>query len=165
MKNDEKWMNVAGFEEYYTISNHGRVRNSKGDMINPRDCGGYRIVTLYGDNRMTVTVMVHELVAGMFIDGYNDDLEVNHKNGIKNDNHVDNLEWVTRSENMVHAFRNGLINPAKGETHYSAKLCEVDVIKIKSLADKYSRKELGAIYNVHPTSISSIILRKTWKHI
>ena len=109
---------------------------------------------------------VHRLVAETFIPNPDNRPEVNHKNGIKWDNRVENLEWVTKSENMNHAILNGLSNSI-GETHYGAKLTEEQVIQIRELyaTKKYTQRQLGKMYGVCFQHISKIVNNKQWKHI
>lgn len=105
---NEIWKSIMGYEGYYSISSFGNVRNDitgkliVGDINN----AGYRRVTLYVPIKKRF--FVHRLVALHFCNGYSDELIVNHINGIKTDNRCENLEWVTHSENDIHAYANGL---------------------------------------------------------
>ena len=106
---DERWATVEE-RDMYQVSTEGRIRNQKTGrerktQVNPRD--GYVTVRLSKDGVMK-TYGVHRLVAKAFIPCDDHDLEVNHKDGVKTNNRVDNLEWATRSENMKHAYNNGL---------------------------------------------------------
>ena len=108
---DEKWAGIEDFNCLYYISNYGRVysvrskRTLKGGIR-----GGYRSLNLSGVTHGlgTKSCYFHRLVAKYFVDGYKDGLEINHKDGIKGNNHYKNLEWVTKSENKLHAIRMGL---------------------------------------------------------
>lgn len=99
-----------GFEKYQ-VSNLGRVRSFIQGFCqtlktrNNKD--GYVYVILSG-NCGRKTLKVHRLVANAFIPNVYGKREVNHKNGIKSDNSVENLEWVTKSENEIHAYKTGL---------------------------------------------------------
>lgn len=120
----EIWKDAPGFEGRYQVSNTGRVksvsfmqpyvlRNGKPALRATKEKivaqqlqnSGYFLVHLHKDNARKAK-LVHRLVAEAFI-GANSG-EVNHKNGIKTDNRVDNLEWVTSSENKEHAVGAGL---------------------------------------------------------
>jgi hypothetical protein len=102
----EIWKKITNFE-IYEVSNLGRVKGPKG--IKARGSHKYHSVDLFIDGKR-YPKYVHRLVAEMFIPNPNNKLEVNHINGIKDDNRVDNLQWVSRAENMKHAYDNGLVN-------------------------------------------------------
>jgi hypothetical protein len=106
---NEIWADIIGFNGTYQVSSSGRVRSfagwKSGELIMKqwKNSDGYMMVTLLG-----VKHSVHRLVALAFIKGVSK--EVNHINGIKNDNHAGNLEWCTHSENGKHAYAIGLKN-------------------------------------------------------
>lgn len=110
------------------------------------------------------TVYVHQLVLRAFL-GYSD-LQVNHIDGIKTNNHISNLEYVTQSENMKHAFRIGL-KTVTGENNPRCKLTKSQVLQIREiyLEGDMSKKELSVRYGVTQENIQRIIKRRTWKHI
>lgn len=107
--------------------------------------------------------LLHRLIATFYIPNPENKEFVNHKNGIKSDNRVENLEWVTRSENEKHAHLTGLKNN-KGESHPSNKLTLDQVYEIRSLylSKKFKQKELAVKFNVCFQTISLIILNKRW---
>ena len=104
----EVWKDIEGYEGHYQVSNIGNVRNTKtGKLLTgDKNTVGYKRVILY--TPIKKRFFIHRLVAYHFVDGYNKSLIVNHKDGNKANNRFDNLEWVTRSENDLHAFRLGL---------------------------------------------------------
>ena len=97
----EEWRKVEEFPNY-SVSNLGRVRNDNTNTIlNPwKLVSGYRSVTFPGKNSR----LVHRIVADAFIPNLLKKPQVNHINGIKDDNRVENLEWVTASENCFHSY-------------------------------------------------------------
>lgn len=105
----EEWRPIEGFEDIYEVSNLGRVRNIKRGRLKKEaiTTTGYHTVLLLkkGAHR---TALVHRLVAKAFIPNPKDKPQVNHIDGVKTHNSVDNLEWVTAAENIDHAQRIGL---------------------------------------------------------
>lgn len=102
---NEIWRKCVAPFTRYEVSNMGRVRNSKLQVMKPlKQNTGYLRVTLYhkGINRI---LYIHRLVALSFCDGYLPGLVVDHKNGIRDDNRAENLRWVTISENASSAIR------------------------------------------------------------
>lgn len=104
----EIWKDIQGYEGLYQISNFGRVKNSKDFIMRQKASkDGYIRIQLYKDKKYVVKY-VHILVASAFIPNTNHKSEVNHIDADKSNNNVNNLEWVTRSENHHHAVRMGL---------------------------------------------------------
>lgn len=104
----EIWMPIPNWEELYEVSNMGNVRNKKTKKLRVLDmnnCGYYRI-TLY--NKERERMFIHRLVATVFIETDDYNKQVNHIDGDKSNNCVSNLEWVTQSENEMHAIKNNL---------------------------------------------------------
>jgi hypothetical protein len=123
MKNTEEiWKDIVGYESHYQISSFGRVKspsNDKGRKEKFLKSGGSRIkghyvYILLSKNNHQKSYLIHRLVAQSFIPNLNNKPHVNHINGIKDDNRVENLEWATRSENMRHADAIGLRIMSKG---------------------------------------------------
>lgn len=119
-------------------------------------------------NKKMVNVLVHRLVAIKFIPNPFGLPQVNHKDGNKDNNHKDNLEWVTQQENMTHAKENGLLNNLVGEHHGCSKLTEEKITLIKTLYVPRSRcfgtRGLGRRFGVDQSTISVIVNNKSWKH-
>ena len=104
----EIWKDIENYSGYYQISSYGRVRNVKTGNILTGDINniGYKRVCLY-KNGKPHQKFVHRLIAEAFIPPFTGQ-QVNHIDGDKLNNSVENLEWCTGSENMQHAYRNGL---------------------------------------------------------
>ena len=125
---------------------------------------GYIKIIIHGKN-----VLVHRIIASVFILNPNNLEQVNHKNGIKTDNNVDNLEWCTRSENLIHAYKIGLEKKQTGESHHAHKLTNDNVKYIKTHYIKrdpiYGATALGKKFNVNRTTIVNVYKGKTWKEV
>ena len=138
----EEWKDIEeeGIKSIYEISNFGRIRNklTNNILIGDINSVGYRRVLLSRNDSKSKKFLVHRLVAKYFISIDNLNLVVNHIDGNKQNNRVDNLEWCTRSENDLHAYQHNLrkSNSAKsvlcnGKEYSSIKECyEVNKNKI-----------------------------------
>ena len=93
-----------------------------------------------------------------------ENLQVNHKDGNKRNNKLENLEWCTASENQIHAFKTGLSHARKGENSNFHKLTEKDVKKVFELRKKgLTQQEIGDIVGCTKSNISCILKGKSWK--
>lgn len=106
---------------------------------------------------------IHRLLAEHFIPNPNNYNEVNHINGIKDDNRLENLEWCNHSENCKHAISSGLHKPNKGEKHWKSILKEKDVFEI--LNSNLNCNILAKKYNVSRRTIYAIRSKQNWKHL
>ena len=103
----EKWRDIAGYDGLYQVSSEGRIRRDGRIRKLSIDRGGYCNVSL-SRHSVQRTLKVHRLVAVAFIPNPEGKKTVNHKDGNKKNNRVDNLEWATQSENIIHANKTGL---------------------------------------------------------
>jgi hypothetical protein len=110
---DEVWAPVSGFPSY-EVSTYGRLYSHNQNLIlKPWTSHWGYLQAKLSMNGITKTVTIHRLVAETFLSGASPDLEVNHIDGDKTYNHVDNLEWVTREENIQHGYDTELISSRK----------------------------------------------------
>lgn len=148
---NERWKEISGLENKYQVSTLGRVRSiyrKKKFILLPGIMNGYLYFNLPDKKIRTV----HRMVAEYFIDNPKKLPIVNHKNGVKTDNRVVNLEWCTHVENMGHARKNGL---------YGAKLSNAQVKKIRKIYktdwNRFSMSELAKKYKVSKSYIWRIV--------
>ena len=112
LENVEVWKDCKGYEGKYQVSSQGRIWSivSQRYLKQKINRDGYCCINLYAKNGKMKKEYVHRLVALAFIDNSNNFPVVNHLNGIKTDNRVENLEWTTKRENTKHAYDNNLGN-------------------------------------------------------
>jgi hypothetical protein len=181
---EEIWskIDVGGFYEgLYEVSNLGRWkilprilqtvrgkgwRLTKEKITEGSNSNGYRTIAMKKD-RIKYQIDLHILVARAFIENPENKPQVNHKDGNRSNNNVDNLEWATPKENTVHAWGTKLAIATKGEERSTSKLTEEQVIKIRCLykSGSYTLRELGKEFGVCKNTIVSIIQYKRWKHV
>lgn len=147
----------------YKVFEDGTIIGIKGKILKPQKVGtGYYKVKIKTDNGIKYQ-SVHRIVAICYIDNPENKSQVNHKNGIKADNSVNNLEWCTPMENINHAYRNNLKNNY-GEKNGASKLTQIQVDDIRRLYKNggHSYRSLSKKFNVHFTLISAIIKNRIW---
>ena len=168
----EKWVKVVGYSNY-EVSNLGRLKTfnwkntGRESILKPaKDGSGYLRTVLKGDDGISKTIKVHRIVLNSFNET-KEVLEVNHINGVKHDNRIENLEWVTRQQNIQHCIDNNLQYVLKGEEIGNSKLTEKQVkeIRKKFIPRVYSRSKLAKEFNVSEATIKDIIYLRTWKHL
>lgn len=164
--------NLSMFSDKYFVSQGGVVWNLK-----PRFPIGqrYRRVCLYSEKNGYITcgiehldgktrkIGVHRLVAIAHIPNPENKPQVNHKNGDRADNRVENLEWVTPKENVQHAKQNGWLNPPIGERQGMSKINPSIVRKIR--ASKLSQRKLAKMMGIGRGIIQHVLNGTTWKHV
>lgn len=146
----ETWKAIEGYEGAYEVSDLGRVRNIKrgGRIMSQSNVHGYRAVNLSKDGK-TRSISVHRLVAKAFIPNPDNKPQVNHIDGIKSNNVVNNLEWATPQENHIHACNTGLI-PNIGGVERSTFLIE------SRKAKGWTQKDLAKAAGLTPMDIHSL---------
>jgi len=182
----EIWQDIKGYEGYYQISNKGRLKvlgayiKNLGNFANGYlkkvnikeiavDRNGYCITKLCRDGKCRPR-KIHRLVAQAFLPNPKNLPQVNHIDGNKENNSVENLEWISARDNIIHAWETGLKNNdhLKGSNSPHAKLTEEQVIEIRRLYDNKIRRysELLKDYPMCSADmLKNIIKRRTWKHI
>lgn len=175
----EIWKDIEGYEEFYQVSNLGRVKSIERLVDHPK--GGKRIVRerflavktnkrgyLYSSlskNGIVTNQFNHRLVAFAFISNPENKPEVNHKNGIKTDNYLENLEWCNRSENEVHARKIGLKKTKKGENSNLSKLTDLEAKIIKYNFKGVTHNDIAILFGISKHQVSKIKQGKSWSHI
>ena len=187
---DEIWKGISGYKEYYMVSNYGNVksldryitqRHKNGDTYerfikgrilsrNKDNGNGYLIVNLSaGAFVESRNEYVHILVAKHFIENTENKPTVNHIDGNKSNNNLENLEWATYSEQLIHAYDNNLrgitITKLQGESCKSSKLKKSQVLEVLKMLVYNTDSEIAEIYGVCRKTINNIRNNKTWKAI
>ena len=180
MRKQVEWRDIEGFEGLYKVSDKGNAKSldrevwdSRGyfkklkgkNLTNVLMKIGYLSVTLTKEGKQYKRY-VHRLVCETFLEKEEHHECVNHINGDKLDNRVENLEWTTYSENNKHAYETNL-KSNRGENQSRHKLKEEDVLEIRRLYAKgdYTHRGLAKDFGVTHGTIGNIIRRKIWTHI
>lgn len=157
------WKRIPSFPNYL-INTDGIIMNDKYRVISAyTDRYGYKACTLF-NNKIKKNRTIHSLVLEAFLRERKNGEQVNHINGNKEDNSLENLEYCTASENLKHAYKNGL-KSARGSKNSQSKLSEKDVLEIKLLLGKISQKEIAIKFNIDQSTVSNIKTGKLWSHV
>jgi len=175
----EVWIQMKGREKYHRISSFGRISslcNSVRKIARPmrqekvlkqhlNSHTGYYSYTFkwVKENGKAKRDNIHRLVALHFIPNPNDLAEVNHKDGDKTNNRVENLEWVSREQNIQHGFTNGLIKVLKGENAHNCTLTNEQVLFIYN--SEIGPRQLSRDLKMPYSKIASIKNGVSWSHI
>jgi hypothetical protein len=173
--NGVEWRDVPGWEREYQASSDGRVRRHplwnppRGAHLNPGDelaqvklRRGYLGVKFVRGG-LCYRQQVHRLVAAAFFGAPEEGITVNHKNFDRQDNCVENLEYMTMAENREHAKLHK--RHVRGEAQNLAKLTADKVRTIRLLATEHSFSELARRYGVTQPTIEAAVKRHTWAHV
>jgi hypothetical protein len=180
--NMEQWKDIPGYEGYYQASTYGNIRSverkikrkdgtsqtKKSITKSKRIRKDYHATTLHKESER-ITYGVHRLIAMTFLPNPFNLPQVNHQDGNKLNNHLDNLEWSTGSDNIKHAIETGLRpnNLYQGEKNGMSVLTEEIVRKIiMMLPDRSMRvSDIASKFGVRHTAVSRINTGKRWSHV
>lgn len=164
----EEWRDVVGYEQYFQVSNFGRVYSKRTSKILKQTISktGYYIFStrLGGRKGKSICFKVHRLVAQAFILNPDGKPYVNHKDANKLNNTLENLEWCTHMENVIHAVANDLLRPLKMEENPHSKLTVdlVRLIKTEYCETNTTQRELAKKYGVGKTTIQNVLAGERW---
>jgi hypothetical protein len=170
----EIWKDIENFVGYYQISSYGNVRSLDrevncnfgkrqvlGKLLKPiKNPHGYFHVSLKNGEKK-VTAKIHRLVATHFLHKPCEELEVNHKDGRKENNSVSNLEWVTKKRNQEHAYEIGLKRIL--DKRINSKLTIENAKFIQLNYGRLTCKELANLFNVSESTIWHCAKGRTWE--
>lgn len=164
---EEIWKDIEGYEGLYQVSNLGRIKRCSRKNMDSKarqrtfkelilkeniDKSGYCYVNLYKNEKKAYKI--HRLVAQTFIPNIQKKPQVNHKDGNKKNNTVKNLEWVTREENIQHAYKNNLIR--------SLKIPKEELLDLY-FNKKYTLKAIGNIYGYSDDAVRRVFFNYGFK--
>lgn len=161
-KKEEEWEQVAEFPDY-SVSSFGTVKNKYGKTMHPTSNGrGYYSIcfgkAVKGNNTRRY---IHRIVAQAFIENPNAYKEVNHKDSCRHNNHVDNLEWVSRKMNLEHAKLYGNQKPIPRKL--TAEMA--GVIRKEAELAELPQTAIAAKFGVAQTTVWDIKTKRTWAHL
>lgn len=161
----EQWKEFLTGYFVSTVGNVDSTKRGNRQRLKPRrNRNGYLAVRLY-INGVRKLFTIHRLVAQAFIPNPEDKPQINHINGVKTDNRVENLEWCTQAENNHHAYVTGLRALPKGEEHYCAKLTNEQARYARDNPDHLTQKQLAKKLGTSSSAIGAIQRGKTWKSV
>lgn len=172
MYENERWLPIPGYEGWYDVSDFGRVKRVKASMgavvgrilKQQNNRHGYPMAHLSKNNKDRL-LATHRLVILAFVGVCPSGKQVNHIDGDKTNNRIDNLEYVTPSENIRHAYRMGMASN-RGERSSGNKLTEDDVHEIRRLLLKgWTRRAIAKVFNVSHQTITDISTGKSWYYL
>jgi hypothetical protein len=161
------WKDVPTFSGRYEASETGEIRHATTKHIRKQRINkfGYCQINISRNDGTgkSNTVLVHKLIAETFIPNPDNLPEINHINGVKSDNRVENLEWCTRSENQIHAYKMGLSYVYHGEEHPKAKFTNEQAHQVKQMYNNgISQQKIADFFHVSQTTIGRILRGKRY---
>lgn len=152
-------------KDYYIVYEDGKVYSTiSNKFLKPSEQNGYLRYGLMLETGKLKNFFAHRLVGLAFLKQIENKEYINHMDGNKLNNNINNLEWCTASENMQHADKNGLRQIAKGEKVHGSKLIRNDIDKIFKLRKEgLTQQEIANIFNVNRSTIGYVLRGKTWK--
>lgn len=183
----EVWKPIFRYEDRYEVSNLGRIRSIARTGFHPKNKGGgthnfkvsqkflainiskttgYQVVSLSRNGRGIIK-NVHRLLALAFLPGHFEGACVNHKNGVRGDNRLSNLEWVTHAQNVKHGYEvlgnKSLGGKKRSVTVVNRKLTEEKVLEIRRLRKQgLLLTEIAAKFGILPSYVATIANRRQW---
>lgn len=157
---------IPEIKDLYTINDKGEVFSDNSGRMKTRYRAGskYKIINFMTEDGQKRTFRVHRLVATAFLPNPQNKKEVNHIDGNKENNSLENLEWSTRQENAQHAVDIGLMKPRRGEDCSFSILTEEQVREVFTLREQgLLQREIAEIMNCSSSNISYILRGKTWR--
>ena len=153
----ERWVKLEIWPGYM-VSDQGRVIGSLGRVLKTALSSGYPAVKVSGRDGIQKNVRVHVLVVAGFMGERPAGKEISHKNGDKTDNRLENLEWMTHSENIKHARRTGLV---------SKKKLTVEAVREirKRVENGETHRTIASRFGINQSMVSLIATRKAWRHV
>jgi len=157
----EEWKTIE-YHPNYEVSSFGNIRRKDGKIISQWQLNNGYMQTQFNTKKK---YQVHRLVAKAFIPGEFPGAVINHLDGVRDNNHYQNLEWCDQSRNIKHSYDSGR-HSKKGVRHHMALFSEIEVLEIR--CSRESGKTYGEIakcYGVKYGTIAAICRRENWKHI
>lgn len=173
---NEQWKVIKGFENEYLISNYGRIKSKTRIFYCGKNHSSKKIIkehilhVYFRKNKYVGVTLkkngehfsceVHRLVAEAFIPNIEQKEQVNHKDGDKHNNKVENLEWFTRSENALHSYFK------LGNIKYKRNFSEQEIKEIRKLYSQgCSKNQLARQYYCSRTAIKRLVENQSYQHV
>lgn len=161
------WKEYKHGSKEFLVNEDGVVKNKEGKVYAIQN-GRYKYYRLWNGQK-DKTVLLHRIVAICFIPNPNKYPVVNHKDGNKHNNSINNLEWCNQKHNLQHAISSGLSKApyGKGSQNGFSILTEDQVIKMREMFDsgEYKQRDIMKIFNVHRNTVCNVVRRNSWKHV